>query len=313
MISYCCKRILTAVPVLLGISLLAFILGVLSPGDPAEFVLNQDGLYAPSEEQLEAMREELGLNKPLWLRYGLWLVGILQGDLGSSYITGRDIAAEIAQRLPVTLELAVLALLMAGVGGIFLGSICAVYRGSFFDNFVKNLTNVMLSIPGFWLALILILIFSEQLRWLPTSGTGSLNYFLLPAFVLAFATMATVCRFMRGALLTEFGRQYFLVAKVRGINKFNLLTRYALPNAIIPVIALLGNYFASVLGGSVIAESIFAIPGISSMALEAIRYRDYPVLQAYVLVSGCTLILVMVTVDLLIAYLNPKVKLGERS
>ena len=143
MISYCCKRILTAVPVLLGISLLAFILGVLSPGDPAEFVLNQDGLYAPSEEQLEAMREELGLNKPLWLRYGLWLMGILQGDLGSSYITGRDIAAEIVQRLPVTLELAVLALLMAGVGGIFLGSICAVYRGSFFDNFVKNLTNVM--------------------------------------------------------------------------------------------------------------------------------------------------------------------------
>ena len=243
MISYCCKRILTAVPVLLGISLLAFILGVLSPGDPAEFVLNQDGLYAPSEEQLEAMREELGLNKPLWLRYGLWLMGVLQGDLGSSYITGRDIAAEIAQRLPVTLELAVLALLMAGVGGIFFGSICAVYRGSFFDNFVKNLTNI----------------------------------------------------------------------KVRGINKFNLLTRYALPNAIIPVIALLGNYFASVLGGSVIAESIFAIPGISSMALEAIRYRDYPVLQAYVLVSGCTLILVMVTVDLLIAYLNPKVKLGERS
>lgn len=150
-------------------------------------------------------------------------------------------------------------------------------------------------------------------RWLSASGTGSLKYFLLPAFVLAFATMATVCRFMRGALLTEFGRQYFLVAKVRGINKFNLLTRYALPNAIIPVIALLGNYFASVLGGSVIAESIFAIPGISSMALEAIRYRDYPVLQAYVLVSGCTLILVMVTVDLLIAYLNPKVKLGERS
>ncbi|WP_293545526.1 ABC transporter permease [Phascolarctobacterium sp.] len=297
----------------MGISLLAFILGVLSPGDPAEFVLNQDGLYAPTEEQIAAMRTELGLDKPLWLRYGLWLLGVLQGDLGTSYITGRDIAAEIMQRLPVTLELAVLALIMAGVGGIFLGSVCAVYRGSFFDNFVKSLTNIMLSIPGFWLALVLILVFSEQLRWLPTSGTGSLKYFLLPAFVLAFATLATVCRFMRGALLTEFGRQYFLLAKARGISKVNLLTRYALPNAIIPVIALLGNYFASVLGGSVIAESIFAIPGISSMALEAIRYRDYPVLQAYVLVSGCTLILVMVAVDLLIAYLNPKVKLGERS
>lgn len=313
MIRYCCQRLLTAIPVLLGISLLAFILGVLSPGDPAEFVLNQDGLYAPTEEQIAAMRTELGLDKPLWLRYGLWLLGVLQGDLGTSYITGRDIAAEIMQRLPVTLELAVLALVMAGVGGIFLGSVCAVYRGSFFDNFVKSLTNIMLSIPGFWLALVLILVFSEQLRWLPTSGTGSLKYFLLPAFVLAFATLATVCRFMRGALLTEFGRQYFLVAKARGISKVNLLTRYALPNAIIPVIALLGNYFTSVLGGSVIAESIFAIPGISSMALEAIRYRDYPVLQAYVLVSGCTLILVMVAVDLLIVYLNPKVKLGERS
>lgn len=313
MIRYYCQRLLTAIPVLLGISLLAFILGVLSPGGPAEFVLNQDGLYAPTEEQIAAMRTELGLDKPLWLRYGLWLLGILQGDLGTSYITGRDIAAEIMQRLPVTLELAVLALIMAGVGGIFLGSVCAVYRGSFFDNFVKSLTNIMLSIPGFWLALVLILVFSEQLRWLPTSGTGSLKYFLLPAFVLAFATLATVCRFMRSALLTEFGRQYFLVAKARGISKVNLLTRYALPNAIIPVIALLGNYFASVLGGSVIAESIFAIPGISSMALEAIRYRDYPVLQAYVLVSGCILILVMVAVDLLIAYLNPKVKLGERS
>lgn len=313
MIRYCCQRLLTAIPVLLGISLLAFILGVLSPGDPAEFVLNQDGLYAPTEEQIAAMRTELGLDKPLWLRYGLWLLGVLQGDLGTSYITGRDIAAEIMQRLPVTLELAVLALVMAGVGGIFLGSVCAVYRGSFFDNFVKSLTNIMLSIPGFWLALVLILVFSEQLRWLPTSGTGSLKYFLLPAFVLAFATLATVCHFMRGALLTEFGRQYFLVAKARSISKVNLLTRYALPNAIIPVIALLGNYFASVLGGSVIAESIFAIPGISSMALEAIRYRDYPVLQAYVLVSGCILILVMVAVDLLIAYLNPKVKLGERS
>ncbi|WP_293727596.1 ABC transporter permease [uncultured Phascolarctobacterium sp.] len=312
MISYCCKRILTAVPVLLGISLLAFVLGVLSPGDPAEFVLNQDGLYAPSEEQIAAMRAELGLNKPLWLRYGTWLLQVLQGDLGTSYITGRDIAAEILMRLPATMELAVLALAMAGCGGICLGIICAVYQGSPFDNFLKSLTNIMLSIPGFWLALVLILLFSENLRWLPTSGTGSFKHFLLPAFVLSCATMGTVCRFMRSALLSEFGQQYFLIARVRGLSKLKLIFNYALPNAVLPVIALLGNYFASVLGGSVIAESIFAIPGISSMALEAIRYRDYPVLQAYVLVSGWILISVTVAVDLFIAYLNPKIKLGER-
>ncbi len=312
MISYCCKRILTAVPVLLGISLLAFVLGVLSPGDPAEFVLNQNGLYAPSEEQIAAMRAELGLNKPLWLRYGTWLLQVLQGDLGTSYITGRDIAAEILMRLPATMELAVLALAMAGCGGICLGIICAVYQGSPFDNFLKSLTNIMLSIPGFWLALVLILLFSENLRWLPTSGTGSFKHFLLPAFVLSCATMGTVCRFMRSALLSEFGQQYFLIARVRGLSKLKLIFNYALPNAVLPVIALLGNYFASVLGGSVIAESIFAIPGISSMALEAIRYRDYPVLQAYVLVSGWILISVTVAVDLFIAYLNPKIKLGER-
>lgn len=312
MISYCCKRILTAAPVLLGISLLAFVLNMLSPGDPAEFVLNQDGLYAPSEDQIAAMREELGLNKPLWLRYSTWLLQVLHGDLGTSYITGRDIAAEILIRLPATLELALLALAIAGCGGICLGIICAVYQGSLFDNFLKNLTNIMLSIPGFWLALVLILLFSENLRWLPTSGTGSFKHFLLPAFVLSCATMGTVCRFMRSALLNEFGQQYFLIARVRGLSKLKLIFNYALPNAILPVIALLGNYFASVLGGSVIAESIFAIPGISSMALEAIRYRDYPVLQAYVLVSGWILISVTVAVDLFIAYLNPKIKLGER-
>ena len=309
MLELICKRLLLAIPTLLLVSMMVFGLQKLLPGDPLIAMAGEERDPAV----IAQLRAELNLDAPIPVQYFNWLTRALQGDLGISLRTHEPVTQLIASKLPVTLELAVLALLMAGVGGIFFGSICAVYRGSFFDNFVKNLTNIMLSIPGFWLALILILIFSEQLRWLPTSGTGSLKYFPLPAFVLAFATMSTVCRFMRGALLTEFGRQYFLVAKVRGINKFNLLTRYALPNAIIPVIALLGNYFASVLGGSVIAESIFAIPGISSMALEAIRYRDYPVLQAYVLVSGCTLILVMVTVDLLIAYLNPKVKLGERS
>lgn len=312
MFKYACKRILTAVPVLIGISMLAFLLGVLSPGDPAEFVLNQDGMYAPTEEQLAAMRAELGLTRPLWVQYGSWLAQAVQGNLGTSYITGRDIWQEIVLRLPTTMELAVLALAIAGIGGVALGIICAVYRGSVFDNAVKNLTNIMLSVPSFWLALVMILIFSEILRLLPTSGSESIKHFILPAFVLSFATMGTVCRFMRGALLAEFGRQYFLVARVRGISRMKLVAVYALPNAIIPVIALLGNYFASVLGGSVIAESIFAIPGISSMALEAIRYRDYPVLQAYVLVSGWILIMVMVAVDLVIAWLNPRVKLGDK-
>lgn len=311
MIRYCIRRLLLAVPVLFGISLLAFALGVLSPGDPAEFMLDQSGMYAPTEAQIEEARKSLGLDRPLWVQYAEWLGRVLQGDLGTSYISGRDIGKDIALRLPATMGLAVMALLFAGAGGMILGILCAAYPGSLFDQILKNVTNAMLAIPSFWLALVMILVFSEMLRLLPTSGSGSAVHFIMPAAVLSFATMGTVCRFMRGAMLHEFSKAYFITASVRGISRKKRLLVYALPNAAVPVIALLGNYFASVLGGSVIAESIFAIPGISSMALEAIRYRDYPVLQAYVLVSGWILVLVMAAVDMLIAWLNPKVKWGR--
>lgn len=310
MLAYALKRIFMAVPVLVGISLLSFILGVLSPGDPAEFALNQNGLDAPTEEQIAAMRAELGLDRPAYVQYAAWMLQVLRGDFGASYINGKDILQELLLRLPVTMELAGLALLLAAAVGISLGLVCAVYRGSWLDNAVQFLTNIMLAVPGFWLALLMILLFGEILRLLPTSGGDGLQSFILPALAVAFSTMATVCRFMRSSLLKEFGQQYFIIAKARGISSVNLLLKYALPNAILPVIALLGNYLASVMGGSVIAESIFALPGISSMALEAIRYRDYPVLQAYVLLTGWLLVLITLGVDLLMFYLNPKIKTG---
>lgn len=312
MLYYAGKKILSAIPVLLGISMLAFILGLLSPGDPAEFVLSQNGLTVPTEAELAAMREELGLNVPAYTRYWNWLIGLLHGDLGESYVTGRSITKEIMLRLPLTMKLAALSLVLTICVGLSMGVVCAEKEGSKVDSFVKSLTNIMLSIPGFWLALVLILIFSEKLRILPTSGSDGLASFILPSIVLSFATMGTICRFMRGAMLEEFSKQYYLVARVRGLSKMKLLFSYAFPNALIPVIALLGNYFAGVLGGSAIVESIFAIPGMGTMALEAIRMRDYPVLQAYVLVSGWILVLVTLGVDLLIAYLNPKVRFGER-
>lgn len=310
MLAYALKRILMAVPVLVGISLLSFVLGVLSPGDPAEFALNQNGLDAPTEEQIAAMRAELGLDRPAYVQYAAWMLQVLRGDFGASYINGKDILQELLLRLPVTMELAALALVLAAAVGISLGLVCAVYRGSWMDNAVQFLTNIMLAVPGFWLALLMILLFGEILRLLPTSGGDGLRSFILPALAVAFSTMATVCRFMRSSLLKEFGQQYFIIAKARGISSVSLLLKYALPNAILPVIALLGNYLASVMGGSVIAESIFALPGISSMALEAIRYRDYPVLQAYVLLTGWLLVLITLGVDLLMFYLNPKIKTG---
>lgn len=311
MIRYCFYRILMAVPVLVGISLLAFALGLLSPGDPAEFALNQNGLDAPTEAQLAVMREELGLNRPVYEQYLAWMAQVLQGNLGSSYISGRDILQELLLRLPVTAELAVLALALAAVVGIVAGVLCAVYKDSTLDRLLQFVTNIMLAVPGFWLALLMILLFSETLRWLPTSGSGSLQHFVLPALAVSLSTAATVCRYMRSSLLQEFAAQYFTIARVRGLGKARLLFSYALPNALLPVIALLGNYFAGILGGSVIAESIFALPGISSMALEAIRLRDYPVLQAYVLFTGWLLVVITLLVDVLMLRLNPKLQAGD--
>lgn len=313
MIRYCIFRLAMTFPVLLGISMLAFVLGILSPGDPAEFALNQNGLEEPTEEQILAMRAELGLDKPAYVRFSGWLLQVFHGDLGTSYITGRDIWDELFLRLPTTVELACFALVIASILGISLGVLCALYKGSFFDKAMQVSTNIMLSIPSFWLSLIMILVFSELLKILPTSGSDSWKYFLMPAFAVSFSTIATLCRFTRSAVLKEFSEQYFVIAKARGLSKKKLLFQYALPNAILPIIALLGNYWAGILGGSVIAESIFAIPGISSMALEAIRYRDYPVLQAYVLVTGWILVLVTLGVDLLMAYFNPKIKVGEHN
>ena len=307
--NYLLHRILTSLLVLIGISVLSFILGVFSPGDPAELVLNQNGLESPTEQQILAMREELGLNQPLYLQYAHWINNLFSGNLGISYITGRDILQEIFLRLPTTIELALIALFMATFLGISLGIYCAVNEGKFIDNLFKVITNAMFSIPSFWLALKLILVFCEHLKLLPTSSDGSINSLLMPAFILAFSTIGTLIRLTRNSLLVEFSKQYYIVAKLRGISTLKLLIQYALPNAILPVIALLGNYFAGILGGSVIVESIFAIPGISFMALQAVSYRDYPVLQAYVLVSGIILVLITMLVDILIMYINPKIKM----
>lgn len=313
MLKYIFTRLMTAIPVLLGISILAFVLGVLSPGDPAEFALNQSGLDMPTQEQILVMREELGLNRPLLVQYFGWLTGVLQGNLGTSYINGRDILHELSIRIPVTIKLAILSLLVAGIGGIGLGVVCAVKEDGWLDNCLKNISNTMLSIPSFWLGLVFILVFSERLHILPTSGSESMLHFVMPALVLSSSSMAMICRFVRGVMLNEFNKQYFITARVRGLSKWKLVAVYALPNAIVPVLAMVGNYFAGVLGGSVIIENIFAIPGISSMALEAIRFRDYPVLQAYVLLTGWILVVVTVCVDILIAYINPKVRLGDKN
>lgn len=308
--SYLSQKALSLVPVLFGITLLAFILGLLSPGDPAEIALNQGGMYAPSEEQIMEMRERMGLLEPLPVQYISWVKNLFQGDLGTSYSSQEAISDELLRRIPVTVKLAFYAMIIACLGGILLGLLAAMHKDRFLDNLIMSFTNILLSFPGFWLALLLILLFSEVLGILPTSGFGGPRHMIMPSLVLSYATTATTARLTRSALIAEFGKHYFLAATARGLSKNQLLVRHALPNAILPVITLLGNYIGGILGGSVIVETIFALPGLGSYAIDAVYARDYPAIQAYVLVTGFIFVGITLLVDLASLLLNPKIRLG---
>lgn len=302
------KKIGLAIIVLMGITILAFGLGVMSPGDPAEIALNQTGIIEPTTEQIKVMHEQLGLDKPLYIQYFIWLKNICSGDLGMSFATGNNIENELLLRIPVTLKLALMAVLWASFLGISIGVLSAINKDKWFDELFKIITNIMLAIPSFWLALLLILLFCEILKLFPISEGDSIQDLILPSFVVAFSTIGVLIRFTRNLLLLEFSKQYFIIAKLRGINKYTLIFKYAIPNIVVPILALLGNYLANILGGSVIVENIFALQGLGTLALQAISYRDYPVLQAYVLISGLVLVIITNLIDILIAKLDPKIK-----
>lgn len=308
---YLLQKLLSLVPVLLGISLAAFVLGAVSPGNPAELALSQGG-YTPTQEQVAAMERQLGLDASYPVQYLRWVGRALRGDLGESYSSRRPVAQELGRRLPVTLKLTAGAMALACGGGLLLGCLSALFRGRWPDHLIRAVVNVQLSVPGFWLALLLILLFAETLQWLPTSGNGGMRHMILPAVVLSTASMATAARLTRSALLAELGKQYCTAAAARGIRRWRLVVRNALPNAAAPVLALLGNSLGGMLGGSVIVESVFALPGIGSYALEAIGNRDYPALQGYVLLTGVTYVGITVLVDLASLLLDPKVRLEGR-
>lgn len=306
-------KLLSLVPVLLGITLIAFLLGVLSPGDPAEIALAGGSSNNYTQAQLEELRERLGLNDPLPVQYVRWLKNAIHGDLGQSYSTDRDVGSELLRRIPVTLRLSVWAMLFACTGGIGLGMLAAAFRGRTADRIIRLITNLMLSLPSFWIAILLVLLFSETLRWLPTSGVGGFKHMILPAAVLSCVSSATTARLMRASLLSEFGKQYYIAARAKGIGGRALVGKNAMPNAILPVVTQLGNYLGGILGGSVVVETVFALPGIGSYAVNAIYARDYPALQGYVLLAGLMYVIVTLIVDIMGALINPKIRLGGKA
>ena len=307
---YIVGRLLSAVPVLLGISLLAFVLAQLSPGDPAEIMLEAAGTGMPSAEEVAALHSYLGLDQPAYVQYGLWLWRILHGDGGISYHLGMPVFTVLLARLPVTVMLAAASLCWAAVGGIGLGLLMARMRGTGAAMLLHGVTQVMLATPSFLTAILLILIFGVWLHVLPTNGVDTAAGYLLPSFALALVTLAMTAQLLDAQLREALSSLYAQTARLRGLSEGRVLFTYALPNALVPVTAMLGNFAAAVLGGAIIVETVFGLPGIGSLALDAIHYRDYPLLQGYVLFLGGIYVLVTLAVDIVLARMDPRIVLG---
>ena len=306
---YICRRLLGIVPVLLGISLLSFVLAQLSPGDPAQIILESAG-GVPKEADVEALRSYLRLDEPAYVQYGLWLWRLLHGDGGISYHLGMPVFDALLARLPVTFALALAALVWAVVFGIGLGLLMARLRGTIWEVFMRGMTQIMLSAPSFLTAILLILVFGVWLHVLPTNGVESAAGYILPSLALALVTLAMTAQLLDSQLRDALGSFYAQTARMRGLSEARVLLTYALPNALVPVTAMLGNFFAAVLGGAIIVETVFALPGIGSLALEAIHYRDYPLLQGYVLFLGAIYVGVTIVVDIVLAHMDPRIVLG---
>lgn len=312
MIRYIIKRILGILPVLLGISIVVFFAVRLIPGDYATITLGTQ--Y--TEEAAALLREKYGLDQPLIYQYLLWLKGILTGDFGFSYISNQPVLSLLISRLPVTLELTVLSLFMAVLVGVPMGYWAACKRNKLPDSLVTVTGLLGISIPNFWLGTMMILLFSLKWKWFPSGGFtplsdglgANLRSMALPAVALGMAVSAVVMRSSRSAMIEVTDQEYMKMAKAKGLSGIPLITRHGVKNTLVNVLTILGLQAGSLLGGSVVIEQIFSLPGIGSLALQSINNRDYLVLQGTVLFIAVMFVLINLILDLLYCIVNPQIR-----
>ena len=310
---YLARRLLTLPLLLVGISGISFLLLNFAPGDAAEITLRrQNGGVTPPREAVVALRQELGLDDPLPVRYVRWVSGAVRGDLGDSYRTGNSIAAELGRRLPATLLLASVALALAVVTGIPLGVLAAVKRGSWVDTCSRLLALVGAAVPSYVMAPALMLLFAVQLDWLPAIGYGSPQNLVLPALALSFGTMAQLMRLTRASVLEVLGQDYMRTARAKGLAEGVVVWHHGLKNALLPVITVLGTSTGYLLGGAVIIETIFGWPGVGQFVVVGISQRDYPVVQGFVLYMAVIFLLVNLAVDVSYQWLDPRLHFGRQ-
>lgn len=327
MARYILKRLLQAIPLLLGIATITFIIVRLAPGDPMDMYMEQRFQRDVDPAVIELLRKKYGLDQPLPVQYAKWIGNIVRGDLGESFRYRRPVATLIAERVPYTLQLAALALVMDALIGIALGIFSAVKQYSRADKAITLGSLVVYSIPGFWLALMLVLAFSVNLGWFPTSQTRSLDYELLsaggkvadwlwhlvlPVFVLGIASAAGTARYMRTKLLDVLSEEYVLAARARGLSERTVILQHALRNALIPIVTIYGLALPFLLGGAVLIEKVFAWPGMGLLAVEAIGARDYPVIMATSMIAAVLVVLGNLLADVTYALVDPRVSYGGK-
>lgn len=305
MLQFLLRRLPSAVPVVLGVTLLAFSMSHLTPGDPVRIMLGERA----TAEDIARLRAQLGLDRPLPEQYLRYISRVVVGDLGTSIRSGQPVAREIGDRIGSTAVLTGAAMLVAMVLGVGLGLLAAVSRSPGLETLVMSFALLGISMPTFWSGLLLIMLFSLALEWLPVTGTG-LSGLVLPAVTLALPAAAVLARMTRSALLEVLGQDYVKTAQSKGLRPRMVVVKHALRNAFIPILTIVGLQFGGLMAGSVIVESVFARPGLGRFAVNAILARDFPQIQGIVLVAGLIYVVVNLVVDLLYGVLDPRIQVS---
>ena len=304
MAKYILKRLLCLIPVIFGIALLIFYIMDQAPADPAAIILGD----AATEESIAQLREELGLNDPFFVRFFRYIFDALQGDFGRSYLTNVRVVDEIAVRFPVTLKLAVFGILLSLLIGIPVGIVSAVRQYTFLDYSSMLFTLVLTSMPGFWLGMLMLLLFSLKLGWFPSTGAEGFISFILPTITVSSRSMANIARMTRATMLEVLSQDYIRTARAKGAPERRVIFKHSLKNALIPVITVAGTNFGSLMGGAVLIETVFSMPGLGTLLVTAVRSQNIPVVMGCVLVIAVCFSLINLVVDLLYTFLDPRLK-----
>jgi peptide/nickel transport system permease protein len=302
------RRLLASIPVLVGVSVIVFLMMRLLPGDVAQLILSD---WGASTAQVATLRTQLGLDEPLPVQYYHFANRALHGDLGRSVHTNRPVFAEIVSQFPSTIELTLAAIVFAILIGVPLGTTAALRRNSALDNGSMLVALLGVSMPSFWLGLLLIFVFSLHLAWFPATGGGDLHHLVLPAITLGMIAAAIIARLTRSSMLEVLGQDYVRTAQAKGLSGFSVVVRHALKNALIPIITIFGLQFGNLLAGAVIVETVFSRPGLGRLIVGGILSKDFPLVQGVVLFVAATYVLINLLVDVAYAYADPRIRFGR--